>query len=143
MATIVLDDHLLRDWLAGSDSALRKAIGRAEIATTNLWYVRLCKSAANHGGGVLLQAWSSRERDAVVAGLIALPNEVAVIPMKQLAWRIGQLIHAHSGLSALGAEAIAAAEELRARLLVSSRDNGPGIRAAATAVGVKYATLPR
>ncbi len=143
MSTVVLDDHLLRDWLAGPDSALRKAIGRSEIATTNLWYVRLCKSAASQGGGALLQAWSAVERDAVVAGLIALPNEVTVLPMAQLAWRMGQLIHEHSGLSALGAEAIAVAERLRARLLVSSRDDGPGIRAAAVGLGLKYATLHR
>ena len=143
MATVVLDDHLLRDWLAGPDSALRRAIGRSEVATTNLWYARLCKSAASHGGGALLQAWSSRERDAVVAGLIALPNEITVIPMAQLAWRIGQLVHSFSGLSTLGAEAVAAAEQLGARLLVSSRDDGPGIRAAAVALGLKYATLQR
>lgn len=143
MPRVVLDDHLLRDWLAGPDAALRKAIGRSDVATTNLWYVRLCKSAAAQGGGTLLQTWSSPEREAVIAGLIALPDGVTVIPMVQLAWRIGQLIRDHSGLSTLGAEAIAATEQLGARLLVSSRDDGPGIRAAALAIGAQYATLER
>jgi hypothetical protein len=42
MAIVLLDDHLLRDWLAGPDTALKRAVARSEIATTNLWYARLC-----------------------------------------------------------------------------------------------------
>jgi hypothetical protein len=143
MAVVFLDDHLLRDWLAGPDRNPKQAIGRSEVATTNLWYARLCKSAAAHGGGALLGSWSGEEREAVIAGLIALPESILVMPMIGLAWRMGQLIRDHNGLSLLGAEAVAAAESLDSRLLVSSLDDGPGIRNACLALGIPYKTLKR
>ncbi len=143
MAVVLLDDHLTRDWLAGPDPALRRAIGRSPIATTNLWFVRLCRSAAGHHGGALLGSWEGPERDAVIAGLVALPVEVLVVPMRDLAWRMGQLANEYGGLSTLGAEAVAAAEHLRARILASSRDDGPGIRAACSSLRIKYSTLER
>ena len=143
MATVLLDDHLLRDWLAGPDAHLRRALGRSALATSNLWFARLCKSAAGHRGGALLGSWAETERDAVVAGVIALPDAVTLVPMRDLAWRMGQLTNVHGGLSMLGAEAVAAAERLGARIAVSSRDDGPGIRAACLAVGVRYAAVDR
>lgn len=63
--------------------------------------------------------------------------------MRDLAWRMGVLAAEHAGLSALGAEAIAAAELLGARILVSARDDGPGIRAASRRLGVDYEALDR
>jgi hypothetical protein len=78
----------------------------------------------------------------VIAGLIALPETISVLPMTELAWRMGQLVNAHSGLSSLGAEAVAAAERLDARVLVSSRDDGPGIRNACGALSIEYQALP-
>lgn len=140
---LLLDDHLLRDWLVGPDVALRRAVRRDDLATTNLWYARLCKSAAGQRGGALLGGWDAKERDALVAALVALPDEFEVIPMRQLAWRMAQLISEHSGLSTLGAEAVAAAEILNARLLVSSRDDSPGIRGACRVLRMRYATLDR
>jgi len=140
---VLLDDHLLRDWLAGPDATLRRAVRRDDLATTNLWYARLCKSAAGQQGGALLGGWDPHERDSLVAALVALPDEFEVVPMRQLAWRMGQLIAEHSGLSALGSEAVAATEALDARLLVSSRDDSPGVREACRAHQLRYATLSR
>lgn len=125
--TVVLDDHLLRDWMARRDKALVDAVGRDDVGTTNLWYARLCKSAARATGGALLSGWEARERRAVMAGLVALPDDIAVVPMRDLAWRMGALITDHLGLSALGAEAVAAAIAVGGRLLVSVRDDGPGM----------------
>jgi hypothetical protein len=141
--TVVLDDHLLRDWLAGPDRALRRAVRDEPVATTNLWYVRLCKSAASARGGALLGNWTVAERRALARALTALPSDITVLPMQPLAWRIGSLVADHSGLSTLGAEAVAAAEALEGRLLVSSRDDGPGIRQACAAVGIRYTALAR
>ena len=91
----------------------------------------------------MLGGWDTGERDALVAALVALPDEFEVVPMRQLAWRMGQLIAEHSGLSALGSEAVAATEALDARLLVSSRDDSPGIREACRIHRLRYATLAR
>lgn len=141
--TVLIDDHLLRDWLAGPDDALERAVGAEDLATTNLWYARLCKSAAKQRGGALLGGWSEEERDAVVRGLVALPAAIEVLPMRELAWRMGVLISEHSGLSALGAEAVAAAAALGGRVLVASRDDGPGIKACCKSFDIAYHTLAR
>ena len=109
----------------------------------NLWYTRLCKSATKASGGALLRGWKVAQRRALIAGLLALPDEVVVVPMRELAWRMGELSAEHNGLSTLGAEAIAAALDLDARILVSSRDDEPGVRRCAAALGVTYDALPR
>jgi hypothetical protein len=140
--TIVLDDHLLRDWMTSRDVPLGKAIAGEEVASTNLWYVRLCKSAAR-ATGVDTRRLNSTERRALVAGLIALPGDIVVVPMRDLAWRMGELAADHTGLSALGAEAVAAAIHLEARILVSATDNGPGIRGCRARVGIAHDALPR
>jgi hypothetical protein len=140
---VLLDDHLLRDWLAGPDAALRRAIRRDGLATTNLFYARLCKSAASQRGGALLGGWDPVERDALVGALVALPDELEVLPMRELAWRMGQLMEEHRGLSTLGSEAVAAAEALGARVLVSSRDESPGMRDACRSLHLRYAALAR
>jgi hypothetical protein len=141
--TVVLDDHLLRDWLARRDDALVGAVRGNEVATTNLWYARLCKTAAGVTGGAVLRGWSVEQRRALIADLVALPPEIHVLPIRDLAWRMGELIADHRGLSILGAEALAATAALGGRLLVSARDDGPGIRAAAAALAIPHATLAR
>lgn len=140
---VILDDHLLRDWMVGPDRPLRRAVQRGGLATTNLWYARLCKSAAGRRGGAILGGWDPAERDALVAALVGLPEEIEVVPMRELAWRMGQLVSEHNGLSTLGSEVVAAAEVLDAKILVSSRDDSPGIRESCQALRLRYATLPR
>ncbi len=141
--TVLLDDHLLRDWMVGPDRALRRAVGNHDRATTNLWYARLCKSAAGSTAGALLGSWEPEERQSIIASLIALPEDFVVVPMRELAWRMGVLVAEHSGLSTLGSEAVAAAEALGASLLVSARDDSPGIRRACKSLHVGYRTQLR
>ena len=83
------------------------------------------------------------DRSALIAGLVALPDEIVVEPMPRLAWRMGELAAGHAGLSALGAAVVAATTELDARLLVSSRHDGPGIRRCGTILGIGYDALAR
>ena len=141
--TVVLDDHLLRDWMVGRDPALLRAVAGEEVATTNLWYARLCKSAARATGGALLADWEPDKRRALIAGLVALPDDIGIVPMRELAWSMGELVADHSGLSTLGAEAVAAAMRLDGRLLVSSRDDGPGVRRCCAALRIRYRALRR
>lgn len=141
--TVLLDDHLLRDWMARRDRHLVKAVGDDDVKTTNLWYARLCKSAARATGGALLAGWADRERRALIAALMSLPDDVDILPMRDLAWRMGELIADHQGLSTLGAEAVAAASSLNGRLLVSARDDGPGIRRCCNNLAISYRTLKR
>lgn len=141
--TVLFDDHLLRDWMVGADRALRRAVGRDALATTNLWYARLCKSAARSAGGALLGDLPLEERQALVAALVRLPRDITIVPMRELAWRMGILVGEQSGLSTLGSEAVAAAEALGARMLASSRDDSPGIRQCCKRLRIPYATVRR
>ncbi len=141
--TVLLDDHLLRDWMVGPDRDLRRAVRREPLATTNLWYARLCKSAARAAGGALTGDLPPAERLALVAALVKLPDDVTVVPMRDLAWRMGALVAAVAGLSTLGSEAVAAAEALGARVLTSSRDDSPGIRRSCEQLGIAYSTVDR
>jgi len=141
--TVLLDDHLLRDWMAGPDRALQRTVGRNGLATTNLWYARLCKSAAGVTKGALLGDWSAEQREAIMASLIELPDDVDVVPMRRLAWRMGVIVSRHSGLSTLGSEAVAAAEALDATILVSDRDDSPGMHRCCDALGITYKTINR
>ncbi|GAC1517976.1 MAG: hypothetical protein NVS1B12_07920 [Acidimicrobiales bacterium] len=141
--TVLLDDHLLRDWMVGPDTALRRAVGRHDLATTNLFYARLCKSAAATTGTALLGGWNPEERTAIAASLVALSPEFTIVPMRELAWRMGVLVSEHTGLSTLGSEAAAAAQALSATVLVSARDASPGIRRCCDALRIPYKTLPR
>ncbi len=79
----------------------------------------------------------------MIAGLIALPETISVLAMTDLEWRMGQVIHENVGLSMLGAEAVAAAERLGARVLVSSRDDGVGIRHACSALRIRCQAIER
>lgn len=139
----ILDDHLLRDWMTRPDPALQRSVRGEELATTNLWYTRLCKSAARAGTGALVGDLNLLERQALVAALVRLPANFKIMPMRELAWRMGVLISEESGLSTLGAEVVAAAEALDARILASSRDDSPGIRRSCKRLGIPYATLRR
>lgn len=124
---------------------MAKALSGETVATTNLFFLRLCKSASrtqSSGGGPLGQMLRP-QREAFVAALVRLPDEVIIVPMRALAWRMGTLMREHSGLSTLGAEAIATAEALAASLLVSDRDDSPGIRGCAKRLGIGYSTVAR
>lgn len=129
--------------MARRDPVLVEAVGEDGLMTTNLWYARLCKTAARATGGALLSGWKEPERHALIAGLVALPDEIAIIAMRDLPWRMGELIADHHGLSTLGAEAVAAAVFVDGRLLVSARDDGPGIRRCCEVLGIGYSALAR
>ena len=129
--------------MVGPDRPLRRAVGADELATTNLWYARLCKSAARAAGGALLGNLASTEREALVAALVRLPDSIRVVPLRELAWRMGILVSEQTGLSTLGSEAVAAAELLQGRVLASSRDDSPGIRQCCGRLAIGYATVER
>jgi hypothetical protein len=129
--------------MARRDRALQRSVRSEEIATTNLWYARLCKSAARAGTGALVGDLNLLERQALVAALVRLPSDFKVVPMREVAGRMGVLISEESGLSTLGAEVVAAAEALDARVMVSSRDDSPGVRRCCQRLSIPYATLRR
>lgn len=141
MSKAVLDDHLLRDLLSHDVSEeLAQILVDHEPATTNLYLVRLCRSVATAAGGRLTGSWSGDARRELGRKLVVLPDDVAVVPMRTIAFRMAELAHEHR-LSALSAEAAAASEHLDAPICVWTGDDGPRLRAAAAAIGGGYRTI--
>ena len=69
--------------------------------------------------------------------MLELRDSIAILPLRLIGYRVAELAHEHT-LSTLGAEAVAAAEQLGAVLCVWNADDGPAVRAAARATGVTY-----
>ena len=65
-----------------------------------------------------------------------------MVPIRAIACRIAEIADVHR-VSTLGAEAAAAAEQLRATLCVWKGDHGPGIKGAVISVGAMYETVTR
>ncbi|HEX3794892.1 MAG TPA: hypothetical protein VHV57_10375 [Acidimicrobiales bacterium] len=142
MSHVVLDDHLLRDVLSAEKGpTLDSVVSANEIATTNLYYVRLCKSVIAARGGKLTSGWSIERRRDLGRRLLELPESVLILPMRLIGYRVAEVADSQR-VSTLGAEAVAAAEHLGATLCVWDGDDGPGIRAAAKAVSVTYRAIP-
>jgi hypothetical protein len=139
----LLDDHLLRDFLAEDvGDALAQVLRQHEPATTNLYLYRLSKSVVSARGGALTESWPPEQRRELGRALMAIPATVEVIPIRLLAYRMAEISGAHR-VSALGAEAVAAAEHLDAPLCVWEGDDGPAIRSAMVALGARYLTIGR
>lgn len=89
MTTVVVDDHLLRDVLTGEGGADLGGVATA-LATTGLWLVRLSSSWAAPGVvGKLsapLAALPAEHQDRFRAHLMALPDEIEILPLRELAW---------------------------------------------------------
>lgn len=141
VSLVVLDDHLLRDVLSGEQGGqLGQLVESNELATTNLYYVRLCKSVVSARGGALTGGWTTDRRRELGRRLLELPDSVLIPPMRLTGYRVAEL--AEGGrISTLGAEAVAVAEYLHAALCVWEGDDGPGIRSAASSIGVTYRTI--
>ena len=143
MTRVVLDDHLLRDLLAGEVSGkLAQVLTDHEPATTNLYLLRLCRSVVSAAGGALTGSWPTKARQALGRQLVSLPDDIEVVPVRTLAFRMAELVDRHR-LSALGAEAVAASEHLSAPLCVWAGDDGPNIRSALIELNGDYRTISR
>ena len=149
MASVVVDDHLLRDVLTGARPPDLGGIAEQGIATTGLWLFRLCSSLADPtvvgklSSPVAVSPTEAQERFR--AQLTALPDEIEVLPLSELSWSMAELQRRHRAegrsLSVAMVEALAAAHRLHAAIAVSVRDVGPNLRASASADGIAFHAL--
>ena len=143
MSWAILDDHLLRDLLADDLSAdLADVLDRHEPATTNLYLYRLSRSVLSARGGALTGRWPAEQRRALGASLLALPDNIQIVPLRTITSRMAAIAESHR-VSTLGAECVAAAEHLDAPVYVWSGDDGPGIRGAMAGLALDYRTITR
>lgn len=143
MTRAILDDHLLRDLLADDvPDDLASVLAAHDPATTNLYLYRLSKRVVAARGGALTGSWSIERRRALGSRLLRLPDSIEVLPMRSLTYRMAEIAADHR-VSTLGAECVAAAEQLGAPLCVWDGDDGPGIRAAMDHLDLDYRTIGR
>ena len=127
MNAVLVDDHLLLQVLLGDASADLPA--DASLATTGLWYHRLCRALANDAvvGALSRQLGGVDEAVArsVVNAVIDLPDNIDVISLRALGWPMAKLAADGRRLNLLSLEALAAAQSLSAELWLSpaSRDS--------------------
>jgi hypothetical protein len=148
VATVVIDDHLLRDVLTGNRPPDLGGIATS-LATTGLWLFRLASAWASPDVvGKLtapVAALSAGQQEMFRARLIALPDEIDLLPLRQLVWPMALLQYRHRSegrpLSAAMAEALAAAHTLGGTIAVSSQDVGPNLKAAAEHDRVPFTIL--
>jgi hypothetical protein len=145
----VIDDHLLRDVLVGRRPSDLDGVASEGIATTGLWLFRLCSAWAKPTIVGRLSAPVAGLSDELQARfrsqLVALPPEVEVLTMRELAWSMAELRTRHRddgrNLSAAMVEALAAAHRLGGAIAVSRHDIGPNLRAAAEADDIAFRAL--
>ena len=121
--TIVVDDHILFDVLAGrATDTLQTELDRGGLFTTGCWYYRLAR-AVGAGAGTgqlsgLLGTLNEEEATRFRTAIDTLPAEVGLLSLRFVV-PVMQALRVRRPLNMLNAEALAAAVLLDASLLVS------------------------
>ena len=149
MTSVVVDDHLLRDVLTGERTWDLGGFAPDGMATTGLWLFRLYASFADpEVSGKLsgpVAGLPPDVQDRFRAQVISLPDEIEVLPIRELSWTMAVLQQRHRSegrdMSAAMVEALAAAHQLNAVIAVSTGDVGPNLRDSAIADGIAFHAL--
>ena len=138
MSVVLLDDHLLLRVLL--DDRPSDLGGDTPLATTGLWYHRLCRALADDAmvgsmsrrlGGV-----APDTARAVVASVVELPATVQLVSLRDLAWPMAELIRDGARLNLLSLEAVAAARHLDADICLAAVDRNEPLCSAAERLGI-------
>jgi len=141
---LVIDDHLLLRVLLNDEPSDLRPDG-AVIATTGLWYHRLCRALSNQTvvGSISRRLGGVDETvaGAVIRAVIELPDEIDLLTLRSLGWPMAELLHRGAHLNLLSLEALAAAQGLEAEICLAAVDaNGP-LMASALDFGVTVRTV--
>lgn len=144
MSTLLVDDHLLlRVLLHDEPPSLRPA--GAAIATTGLWYHRLCRALATDAVRGSMSRQLGAVDDAVAADVLAavieLPDTVELVSLRTLGWPMGELVQGGARLNLLSLEALAAAKHLSAEVCLAAVDDNEPLRTAASSFDVVVQTV--
>lgn len=144
MSIVVVDDHLLLRLLLDDEPSTLRPDGAA-IATTGLWYHRLCRALADEKviGSISRQlgAVDDAVAAAVLGMVIDLPDTIELVSLRTLGWPMGELVHAGARLNLLSLEALAAARQLSAEVCLAEADDNAPLRSAAAEIGVTVRTV--
>jgi hypothetical protein len=135
VAIVLVDDHVLGRILRGDRV---RELARHDIATTGLWYLRLCQAVERGQRGQLsepLFALPFELQGPARERIMELPNDIALVSLRTLAPVMARQLPDHDGLNLLAREVLAAATSLPAEVVVSAGNIGPRLTAALGATG--------
>jgi hypothetical protein len=139
LSAILVDDHLLLRVLLGDEPPALRPTG-ATIATTGLWYHRLCRALADDAiiGSMSRRLGSVEDAVAaeVLGAVIELPETVELVSLRTIGWPMGELVRAGAHLNLLSLEALASARHLAAEICLAEADDNDPLRSAAPKFGV-------
>jgi hypothetical protein len=145
LSTILLDDHLLLRVLLDDEPSSLRPDGAA-LATTGLWYHRLCRALADDAvtGSMSsrLGAVDDEVASAVLGAVVDLPVDIELISLRTLGWPMARLLHTAARLNLLSLEALAAAQHSSADICLAEGDENAPLRAAAHGLGIAVRTIP-
>jgi hypothetical protein len=136
-SSTLIDDRLLVAHIT------RASIGRVRgpLATTTYWYYRACRAAAIGGGGRLSDPFAHLPPDLqsqATAAMLHLPLDIALPDPRQL---VPLMVDVHRELpllNVLNLEALAAARQLEARVLLSPAAAGGVLPEALDRFGIRW-----
>ena len=142
---VLIDDHLLREVVLEQEPPwLSRARAGGQLATTGLWYYRLCSALRAPGiSGSLsgpIASLPESLRSRVIEEVAALPEAIRLLSLREVSWSAADYA-ARYGLNVLAAEAIAAAV-LTGSAIATAIGNLPS-RLAAAAEGEGVRVLSR
>lgn len=145
MSVALVDDHLLLRLLLGEVPHIGPK--RTTLATTGIWYHRLCRALAGPSTVGSLSRQLGEVDASLAAGALGavldLPDDIEMVSMRTLGWPMADLVHRGARLNLLSLEALAAARHLRAVIWLSSDDDNGPLRAAAADHGITVRTADR
>ena len=141
---VVVDDHLLLAVLLGREpSALR--LSDTRIATTGLWYHRLCRAMIDSTvvGSMSrrLSGLAPAAASAAIASVVRLPADIEMVSLRTLGWPMAEVLSYGLRLNLLSLEAIAAARVLGAEICLAPADRNEALMDAARTLGVSVRTI--
>ena len=132
--TVVVDDHILLRLLLDDEPPELRPLGAA-VATTGLWYHRLCRALSSTVvTGSLSRSLGRADADiaaAAVRAATALPETIGLVSLRELSWPMADSLAAGVRLNLMSLEALAAAEHLDAEICLASVDENPSLIEAA------------
>ncbi len=138
---VLIDDHLLREVLLEQEPLwLSRVRGAGQLATTALWYFRLCSAVRSPGttGALSGPVGNLPEdlRSRVLGQVTSLPGTITLLSLREVSWSAAGYA-ARYGLNLLAAEAIAAAVLTGSAIATSLGNLPPRLAVAADGEGVR------
>ena len=141
---VLVDDHLLLAVLLGrepTDLRLRDS----RIATTGLWYHRLCRAVIDSKvvGSMSrrLSGLAPAAASAAIASVVRLPADIEMMSLRTLGWPMAELLSGGLRLNLLSLEAIAAARAIDAEICLAPADRNEALTDAARTLGLNVRTI--